>query len=85
MTLPYVSRTFRVPPEELAAAVGMPLDQTERRSLDELARAVGRPTDEVVAAVRDAVSAYQTSNPASGGPGEPGPADGPPDRGPPKA
>jgi hypothetical protein len=85
MTVPYVSRTFRVPPEELAAAVGVPVEQTRQSSLDELARAAGRPADEVVAAVRAAVTAHQAANPAPEKPAKPGPADGPPGRGPPKA
>lgn len=86
MTVPYVSRTYRVPPEEVARAVGVPLDRAERQSIDELARGQGRPTDEVVTSVRDAVSAYQATHPDRAKPGKPpGPGDKPPGPEPPKA
>jgi hypothetical protein len=86
MTVPYVARTYRVPPEEVARAVGVPLDQAERRSIDEIARADGRATDQVVASVRDAVSAFHASHPERQKPGKvPGPGDKPPGPEPPKA
>jgi hypothetical protein len=83
MTVGYVARTFRVPPEEIAAALGLPLEQTERRSLDELARTSGRSTDDVVAAVRAAVETYQASQPLPAKPGRAEPSEKPPGPAPP--
>jgi hypothetical protein len=83
MTLPYVARTFRVPPDELAAAVGVPLDATGRRSLDDLARATGLSGEEMIARVRRAVVAHQAGGTAPAKPGKPRPADEPPGPAPP--
>jgi hypothetical protein len=66
MTVPYVSRTYHVPPQEIFRAVGVPPQGHERDSLNELAAASGRSSDEVVAAVRAAVQTSRTAHPPLG-------------------
>jgi hypothetical protein len=81
MTVPYVSRSFRVPPDEIFKALGIPPQGNDRKSLAELAADFGRSPGELVAAVQSIVKEWQTAHPAPkpGGPaGEGGP------RGPPK-
>jgi len=79
MTVPYVSRTFGVPPDEIFRGIGIARDGNERKSLNELAAAAGRSPGELVAAVQAVVKAFQASHPAP--PSKPG---GPPGgRGPP--
>jgi hypothetical protein len=68
MTVPYVARTYRVPPEEIFRAVGVPPRGHERDSLNDLAAATGRSADDVVAAVRMAVQASQAAHPPPGPP-----------------
>src|SRR5438132_7597608 len=75
MTVPYIGRGFRVPPDEIYGSVGIPRQDNDRRSLNELASAYNRSPDELVTAVQAAVQAYQASHPASKPGGPPG-ADG---------
>lgn len=82
MTVPYVSRRFRVPPEEIARAIGLPLEGVERRSFDDLARLVGRSSGEVLADVRAVVLEYQRTHPDAAKPI--GRSDRPADRAPPR-
>lgn len=79
MTVPYIARAFRVPPEVVAEAAGAPREGGRPRSLDELASATGRRPEDVLAAVQAAVAEYQATRPS--GPGPDGGAK--PGRGPP--
>ena len=81
MTMPYVSRTFGVPPDELFKGVGIARQGNERKSINELASAAGRAPDELVAALQATVKDFQASHPGppakpkpgGGGTGERGP------------
>jgi hypothetical protein len=82
MTVPYISRVYRVPPDEIFRALGIPPQGNERRSLGEIASANGRSPGELVAAVQAIVADWQATHPSP----KPGgvPKDGAP-RGPPAA
>ena len=82
MTVPYISRGYRVPPDEIFKALGIPPQGNERKSLNELAAAHGRSPSELVAAAQAIVKDWQALHP----PPKPGgvPKDGGP-RGPPAA
>jgi hypothetical protein len=49
MTVPYVSRTFGVPPDELYRVVGIPREGNDRKSLNDLAADTGRSSGELPA------------------------------------
>ncbi len=68
MTVPYVSRTFGVPPPELYRALGLPPEDHDRSSLNDLATASGRTSDEVVAIVKQTVLDFQATHPDRGRP-----------------
>jgi hypothetical protein len=69
MTVPYVARGFRVPPDELYRALGAESgDRRDRRSIGELATASGHTPDEGVRIVQDTVMSWQATHaePAGG-------------------
>lgn len=66
MTVPYVARTYRVPPGELFAAIGIEPRGNDRKSIDELAAASGRSSAELVAAVQAVVRDAQSRQPPPG-------------------
>jgi hypothetical protein len=66
MTVPYVSRTYRVRPDEIFQGIGVPSQGNERKSIDELAAATGRPSGELVAAVQATVRDAQARQPPPG-------------------
>lgn len=72
MTVPYVARRYRVPPEEIFRALDVPAQGNERRSLNDLAAAHSRSPEEVVATVQTAVRDYQATHPAARPGGPPG-------------
>ena len=63
MSVPYVSRAYRVPEPELYRALGIEPEGRRTRPLREIARATGRSTDEALATVRETVSAWQEAHP----------------------
>lgn len=65
MSVPYVSRAYRVPEPELYRALGIePGEGRGRRApLREVARETGRSSDEVLAVVRETVGAWQATHP----------------------
>ena len=73
MTVDYIARTFRIPPEELFHELDIPATRRDPRSLNDLAAQGGRSSDELVAAARAAVEKLQIAFP------RPKPGD-PPDR-----
>jgi heme/copper-type cytochrome/quinol oxidase subunit 2 len=81
MTVPYVGRAFRVPPDEIFKALDVPPRGNERKSLNDLAAAQGRSPGELVAAVQAIVQDWQASHP----PPKPGGRPGAESRGPPAA
>ena len=79
MSVPYVSRAYRVPEPELFRALGTEPEGRRMRPLKEIATETGRSADEVVEIVRDTVATWQAEHtrpppdrPASG-PGSPEP------------
>jgi hypothetical protein len=70
MTVPYIARTFGVPPEELYGGVGIPREGNDRKSLNDLAADTGRSPGELLAAVQAVVQDFQASHPAP--PAKPG-------------
>ena len=89
MSVPYVSRAYRVPEPELYRALGIEPQGRRARPLREIARDTGRGSDAVVTVVRETVSAWQESHPGPPTPigatppplpptPEPKPKDGPP-------
>ncbi len=68
MTVPYVARTFHVPPEVIFHALGVSPAGHERASLNDLAAETGRSPDEVVATVRSTVASFQATHPPPGSP-----------------
>ena len=64
MSVPYVSRAYRVPEPELYRALGVEPEEGRRRApLREIARETDRGSDEVLATVRSTVSAWQEAHP----------------------
>ena len=81
MSVPYVSRAYRVPEPELYRALGVEPEGRRTRRLRDIAAATGRDPDEVVETVRETVTAWQASHPApSRPPGAPDPPLPPPGR-----
>lgn len=60
MTVPYVARTYRVPPDDIFRAIGVEPRGNERKSIDDLAAASGRSSAELVAAVRAVITDAQS-------------------------
>ena len=63
MSLPYVSRAYRVPEPELYRALGVEREGRRMRPLREIARETGRGSDEVLTIVRETVVAWQETHP----------------------
>ena len=78
MTVGYISRAYRVPPERLFEGLGIPPQGNERKSLNDLAAQTKRSPDELVAAAQTTVKDIQARQPP---PGQRGGGQG--DRGPP--
>ena len=63
MTVDYIGRTFRVPPDELFRELEIPATRRDPRSLNELAAQLGRPPAEMITATRVAVEKLQIAFP----------------------
>lgn len=72
MSVPYISRAYRVPESELYRALGVEPQGPRVRRLREIASESGRSSGEVVEIVRRTVADWQASHPAP-----PKPADAP--------
>jgi hypothetical protein len=68
MTIPYVSRAYRVPEPELYDALGVAPQGHRTSTLDHLARETGRSSADVLEIVRGTVLAWQATHP---GPAKP--------------
>jgi hypothetical protein len=83
MSVPFISRGYRVPEPELFEALGTAPEGHRMRPLREIAQETGRSPDEVVEIVRQTVTNWQSEHtgPPPGGPGPGRSGDGPrPDR-----
>jgi hypothetical protein len=87
MSVPYVSRAYRVPEPELYQALGVEPEGRRMRRLRDIARETDRDSDEVVEIVRQAITTWQASHPGPPRPTDapdpplppPGPGEAPPD------
>jgi hypothetical protein len=57
MSVPYVSRSYRVPPHVLYQAIGLSPQPRDRRPLREIALEQNRPVDALILALQDAINA----------------------------
>lgn len=71
MSVRYVARAYRVPPQVLFEALGVSPEDHGRSSFDAIAAQTGRSSEEVLAIVQTTVAAWQEEHP-------------PPERGAPK-
>lgn len=75
MNVPYISRAYRVPPQVIAAAIGLTPEQRDRRPIQEIASEQGRTSEALIADIMAAITRARAANPA---PGQRPPRDGPP-------
>jgi hypothetical protein len=70
MSVPFISRGYRVPEAEIFRALGIDPEGRRMRPLREIADETGRSSDEVVEIVRQTVTTWQAehSRPPPGGP-----------------
>ena len=80
MSVPYVGRTYRVPPPELYRALGVSPEGHRTSTLDDIASETGRSSAEMLETVRATVRAWQEAHPPPkpGGPKPGGPEPRPP-------
>lgn len=71
MSVPYISRVYRVPRPELYRVLGPEPDGRDRRSLREWAQEQGRSSDEIVHLVQETVLAWQATHPERSRPSPP--------------
>jgi hypothetical protein len=71
MSVPYVSRSYRVPEEEIFRALGTGPEGRRMRPLRQIAEETGRSPDEAVEIVRQTVTTWQAEH-TRPPPGEPG-------------
>ncbi len=55
MTVPYIARSYRVPPAVLYAALGLPATPRDRRPIMAIARSQNRPLAEIIAELQNAI------------------------------
>ena len=63
MSVPYISRAYRVPEQELYRALGVGREGRRMRHLRDIAEETGRTPDETVLLVRETVQAWQAAHP----------------------
>jgi hypothetical protein len=63
MSVPYVSRAYRVPEPELYQALGIEPEGRRMRPLRAIAHETERSTDDVLTIVRETVTAWQQTHP----------------------
>jgi hypothetical protein len=84
MSVPFISRGYRVPEPELFEALGTTPEGRRMRPLREIAQETGRSSDEVVEIVRQTVTNWQAEHtgppPGGSGPGRSGGSSMRPDR-----
>jgi hypothetical protein len=55
MSVPYIARSYRVPPSILYSALGLPAQPPDRRPIMAIARAQNRPVAALIAALQNAI------------------------------
>jgi len=70
MTIPYIGHSYRVPPDVLYEALGIPHPPRDRRPLKQIARERNVPVDQVIGTLQRAILNFQQTNmpQAPGGP-----------------
>lgn len=63
MNVPYISRAYRVPPQVVAAAIGLTPQQRDRRPLQEIAREQGRTAETLIAEIMAAIQRERAAHP----------------------
>lgn len=61
MPLGFVARSWQVPPEVLAEALGLTPEQRPRLTLEQIARARGEPLDRLVSTVQATIDAWRVA------------------------
>ncbi len=57
MNIPYVARSYHVPPHKLAEAIGLPVDgPRDLRPLREIAKELGKTNDEIITLLKEAIA-----------------------------
>ena len=64
MSVPYIARSYRVPPHILFQAIGVqPGPPRDRRPIREIARVQGRPVEELISELNEAVRRARQGSP----------------------
>jgi hypothetical protein len=63
MTVGYIARAYRVPPDQLDRELGLSPQERGRQTLRQVAAGTGRPVEEVVAQTRQVVADLQAREP----------------------
>ncbi len=61
MSVPYVARSYRVPPTTLYGALGLPARPHDRRPLAEIAHLQGRPVQDLIGELQSAIQQFRAS------------------------
>jgi hypothetical protein len=61
MNVPYISRAYRVPPQVVAAAIGLRPEQRDRRPIQEIAQEQGRDPATLIADIMAAIERERAS------------------------
>ena len=61
MPVGFVARSWQVPPEFLAEALGIPESERTRQTLEQIARARGTPVAEVIVTLETAIAGWRAS------------------------
>src|SRR6266481_9871326 len=61
MSVPYVAHSYRVPPQVLYEALGLPHPPHDRRPIKEIAEEQSRSVDEVIATLQSAIARERVS------------------------
>ena len=64
MSVPYVAHSYRVPPNVLYEAIGIPLQSHDRRPIRDIAREQNRSVEEVIATLQNAIARERADNPS---------------------
>lgn len=66
MNVPYIARSYRVPPDIVASAIGLTPQQRDRRPLWQIAQEQGRSPDTLIAAIKTAIERDRAAHPPPG-------------------
>jgi hypothetical protein len=71
MSVPYVAHSYRVPPNVLYQALGIPPQTHDRRPLKQIAREHNRSVDEIISVLKDAIDREHLAHPPNPTPTQP--------------